>query len=311
MSLLNILLIALILLAAVQVYSLIKNYKALSVKNVWLTELNALIDGENYIEAEYFGINLLNQYASDADLHYSLGYSAYKLGRVDEALTHMGKAITLNKKMAAARHSLGYIWFYDKKNAKRAIPFLKEAIKCTPSYNRSYNTLAIVLDSEGETKEAFKLLKKAVKKYGAEATSLGTLGLLAFKQKDFIQAEEYFKKSIGLSPSFDAFCNLGNLYSMQLDYPEAVAAFKKAEELEGSDKQIKYWLGSALYLNQELKEAEVKLSEAIALDKAFAKAYLQRAFVYKKLKKNDAFLADYNKALSLDPSLKEKGEKNG
>ncbi|OGF51073.1 MAG: hypothetical protein A2231_13130 [Candidatus Firestonebacteria bacterium RIFOXYA2_FULL_40_8] len=310
MNLLDFLLIALFLLSVLQVFLFIKKYKALSLKNLWLTELNGLIDGGNYVEGEHLGISLLKSNPEDFDLHYSLGYCAYKLNRTEEALRHFDKAVSFKNAAGTAWHSLGYIWYYDKKNPEKAIKFLKQAIKRAPSFFRAYNTLAIVLDSTGKTAEALTLLKKSVKKYGGDANSLNTLGLLAFKQKDFLHAEEYFKSSIELCPSAETFSNLGNLYSLQLEFADAVFAFKKAEELDERDKQIKYWLGSALYLNHELKEAETKLNEAIGLDQNFAKAYLQRAFVNKKLKNNDAFLADYNKAITLDPSLKEKGAKD-
>jgi len=308
MTILDYLLIALFLLSAIQVYIFFRNIKALSIKKSWQAELNGLIDGGKFIEAEHLGISLLKNNAKDPDLQYALGYSAYKLNRMEEALTYFNKAVSLNKYLATAWHFLGYIWFYDKKDPAKAIIFLKKAVKYAPSLSRTYNTLAIVFDSLGETKKAFSILKKSVKKHGEDANSLNTLGLLAFKQKDFLLAEEYFKRKIELDPSFDTFSNLGNLYSMQLEYSAAVSAFRKAEELEGTDKQIKYWLGSALYLNQELKEAGVKLTEAIALDQNFAKAYMQRAFVNKKLKNDEAFISDYNKAISLDPSLKEKGD---
>jgi len=129
MTILDYLLIALFLLSAIQVYIFFRNIKALSIKKSWQAELNGLIDGGKFIEAEHLGISLLKNNAKDPDLQYALGYSAYKLNRMEEALTYFNKAVSLNKYLATAWHFLGYIWFYDKKDPAKAIIFLKKAVK--------------------------------------------------------------------------------------------------------------------------------------------------------------------------------------
>ena len=310
MSILNISVFILAIFVVLQVYSLRQKYKALSIKQVWLGKINELIDRGLFDEAENYGLSLLKGNLDDYDLYYSLGFCSYQLNRVNEAMDYFSKALTLNKKMAVAWYSLGYAYFHNKNKKEEAADCLKKAIKNSPSLKRAYNTLAIVLDTQGKAEKAFKLLSRSVKKYGGEPNSFNTLGLLAFKNRDFVAAEGYFNSSLELENSPETLCNLGNLHSMQMDYGQAVEVFEKAEVLSPKNKQIKYWTGSSLYLNREYKKACTKFDEAIALDNSFAPAFLQRAFANKKLGKNNAFLSDYEKAVQLDPSLRAKGDQN-
>lgn len=310
MSILNICIFILAVFVILQAYSLRQKYKSLSIKQVWLNKINELIDQGLFDEAERYGLSLLKGNLDDFDLYYSLGFCSYQLNRINEAMDYFLKALTLNKKMAVAWYSLGYAYFHNKNKTEKATECLKKAIKYSPTLLRAYNTLAIVLDSQGDTGTAFKLLNRSVKKYGGEANSLNTLGLFAFKNKDFVSAEKYFTSSLELENSPETLCNLGNLYSVQLDYPEAILVFEKAEVLSPGNKQIKYWLGSALYLNREFNKALIEFNEALKLDRSFAPALLQRAFVNKKIGKNEEYRSDYEKAVQLDPSLRVKGDQN-
>jgi len=157
----------------------------------------------------------------------------------------------------------------------------------------------------GQYKKAEKLLFSAVTEEEQAPKAYNTLGLISFKRKEFGSAVSHFRQSILLDDKdTEVLVNLANVHAMQMEYKDAEAVFLKAEALKPSDKFIKYWLGSTLYLAKEYNKAGVKLTEAIKLDPEFAQGYLQRAFVYKKLGNREEYLKDYGKAITLNPKLK-------
>ncbi len=82
------------------------------------------------------------------------------------------------------------------------------------------------------TKATEEKLRAWVRSHPNDSEVLFTLGLIAKKQGQYPQAEEYYRKAIEYDPRFSqAFSNLGNVYLAQKQIPLAISAYQQAIQI--------------------------------------------------------------------------------
>lgn len=247
----------------------------------------------------------------DAHLHYSLAYLYWKENKIDEMIGELKYTLKLNKKFALANFLLGYINFYNLGRKTDAIYYLEQAIKSDKKLIFAYNTFAVIYMSMNEFEKATGMFKKVMEHAKPEkdkkiiSNAYNNLGILEIKRGNYESAIDNFKKAQNFQPdNVDAMINLGNIYGIRLDYSLAYECFNRAEKIQNNNKFIKYWIGCLHYLEGEFTKSIEKLSDAISIDNEFAYAYLQKAYVYKKLGKEEEFKINYERAILLNPQIK-------
>lgn len=86
------------------------------------------------------------------------------------------------------------------------------------------------------------------------------------------------------------------------DYDNAIAAYRRAYEINTNSVQRLYNIALAQTQKGDLEGAIATCDDALALDTSFAPIYSLRAEANEKLDRKASVLADYDKAISLDPS---------
>jgi tetratricopeptide (TPR) repeat protein len=155
----------------------------------------------------------------------------------------------------------------------------------------------------GEAQTAFR---KAIDLRPEFAMAQNNLGSVLGAQGKNGEAEGWFLKAIALNPGIaEAHCNLGNALSSQGKYGEAEAACRKAIALSPDLAYSHKNLGNALMGQQRYGEAEVALRKATALDPDFAAAYNDLGNALSHQGKHGEAEEACRKAIALNPNFAE------
>ena len=96
-----------------------------------------------------------------AEMFYCLAYRNQQLGRLNEAVPFLNKAINEDPLYCDAHHLLGYI-LYQQGKPKEAIPYLKKAIEINPQYYSAYTNIGLALCKLGKIEEGVENFNKAL-----------------------------------------------------------------------------------------------------------------------------------------------------
>jgi len=155
-----------------------------------------------------------------ADAVIGLAESYESSGRTADAEAAYKKAIALRPDSWNGYNRLGN-FMYNHQRYEEAIAQYRHAIALTPDNSALYSNLADVYSDMGN--------------------------------RHYPEAEENYRKSITLDPSYAAYSNLGYLYIQEQNYAEAAAAVEKA--LQQNDKNYLVW-GNLAIAYEGLKDKE-------------------------------------------------------
>jgi tetratricopeptide (TPR) repeat protein len=120
----------------------------------------------------------------------------------------------------------------------------------------------------------------------------------------FDEAVAAYKKAIELNPNFSwSYHSLGDILLKLEKWEEAVAAYKKAVELNPDFSWSYHNLGDALLKLRQWEEAAVAYRCEIALNSDFAWSFCNLGDALTKLKQWDEAIATYLKAIEIDGDL--------
>jgi tetratricopeptide (TPR) repeat protein len=97
-----------------------------------------------------------------AAAHEKRGQALVLLGKIDEAIVSYKRAISLDLKNANAHYSLGNA-LKDKGQVDEAIACFQKAIALDPKFVTAHNSLGFALDAVGKQKEAIEAWRRAVR----------------------------------------------------------------------------------------------------------------------------------------------------
>ncbi|WP_445173742.1 tetratricopeptide repeat protein, partial [Microcoleus sp.] len=118
------------------------------------------------------------------------------------------------------------------------------------------------------------------------------------------EAVAAYKKAIELNPNFSwSYHSLGDVLLKLEKWEEAVAAYKKAVELNPDFSWSYHNLGDALLKLRQWEEAAVAYRCEIALNSDFAWSFCNLGDALTKLKQWDEAIATYLKAIEIDGDL--------
>jgi tetratricopeptide (TPR) repeat protein len=95
----------------------------------------------------------------------------------------------------------------------------------------------------------------------------------------------------------------GNAHYNAGQYKEAIAAYDRAIQLDPKDAKAYNNRATIYRFLHEYQRAIIDYSRAIELNPKYAWAYGSRGFVYSDLKEYKKAIADYDRAIALDPNL--------
>ena len=175
-------------------------------------------------------------------------------------------------------------------NLDAAIVELKGSIALSPYSDNTltaYKYLADTYQKQGKNDEAIKAYQQAGGFFPTSDTPHSALGLIYFNQKDFKDAEKEYSKAAALAPNTASnLYSLGQTYIAEGRYADAEIEFKRVKQLTApNDPSGFYALGQAYRKMGRYDDAAAQLTQAVALDKSYADAYLELGKTYTDMKK--------------------------
>jgi type IV pilus assembly protein PilF len=212
----------------------------------------------------------------DSNIHLELAQSYLKEGDLVSARREALLAVEKDPQNYEAHYSLAYV-FGQMSDYEHAIKHARLAIKHAKHYPEAQNLLGVLLVNSGSVDEAIGIFEKLT--------------------EDF----HY------LTPHL-AYGNLGDAYTKKGEYEKAVAALKKAVQLQPLFCLGYYRLGVAYNEMKRSKDALEALETCVTTEdqwgdcKRFQEAFALMGDIRAALGTPDTAREDYRKCLELDPN---------
>lgn len=194
-------------------------------------------------------------------------------GKENEAITAYRKAAELDPVNPIPFVNLGHA-YKKEHNEKESEAYYKKAIELDSNYASAWGALgSLLLDIPERLSEAEESLNKAVELDPLSPMPWNTLGILKVKQELYVEAAEFYEKSISVNPNYDAaWLNYGHLLTIHLDRPEeAIVAYGRAVELNPNESSA--WNNLGIHLSSipgRQVEAESASRTAISIEPRLA-----------------------------------------
>jgi type IV pilus assembly protein PilF len=167
-----------------------------------------------------------------ADVYYGQGTNELVGKNYMQALTYLIKAKELNPKDSKIRNNLGMAYYFREQPAL-AIEELKMALSLDGKNTDAHMNLGSIYMAKNRLKEARAEFEKALADltFANQYRNYYNLAVLALKEGDRKEALEYLGKAVA---ERDDYCSahfmLGEMYSEELRYKEALKSFKNASK---------------------------------------------------------------------------------
>lgn len=192
---------------------------------------------------------------------------------------------------------------FDTGDIQGAINFIKSLIRDNPKDVSALNLLSVAYSLRGDLSSATRVLKKALRIDPNYPETHYHLGLIYYRQKNYLKAVEEFNKAIEnylpreRSWMSDAYTALGEAFYKLgvIDY--AVKAWKKAVQTYPKNKRAKY------YLNK-IKKSGLKVAKVPILVFDFLRFSGMKIDEYLKQKRKNNFESEKEYKRVLDKIVK-------
>ena len=202
-------------------------------------------------------------------VHYVLGQSLDKSGKLEEAVFHYN-----------------------------------EALRIRPDFAMAHNNLGAAMARKGDDKSAIYHFDKAIHINYDFAEAHNNYATLLLKQNKFEEAAKHYKEAIRIDPeNIPAYNNMANMREAQGIYDEAVLYYKKALSINAQHADTHYRLGRILIKQKKVNEALSHFSEAIKLNPDFAEVYYEAGIILAKIGKLKTANAFFLKAIQIKPDF--------
>ena len=241
--------------------------------------------------------DIVRENNDEATAQEALGDCLGRLGRYEEALPHLNKAIELNPTPAFAHAALG--------DCLRALSRFEEArsgleiaVKRNPKSAFAHDRLAKCLRALGKYEQALPHLESAIALNPKSAFAYESLGNCLTQLGKYEQALPYLKDAIARNPmSYHAHMDLGECLRRLKRYEEALPYLK----FEPTSAFAQERLGDCLRMLGEYEQALSHLERAIKLNPKSSFAYELYGDCLKALRRYAEGILYFQTALALYP----------
>lgn len=207
-----------------------------------------------------------------------------------------------NSKMAEGYFMKGLSHLQEKNYELASVEF-NRSIQTDSNYKQSYYMLGIISDHRGQYDAAVQYYKEAIDIDSNYSEAYNAMGVAYSQQKKWKEALKAFRKALEnklyTTPHVPTM-NIGRLYLMQNDYPNAIQALSDAKRLAHLDFVI-YELGMALMEAGKIKEAIAEFREGVAIAPQNANLRYSLGLAFVKDGSKKAALTEFRKAADLAP----------
>jgi len=238
--------------------------------------------------------------------HLRLGADYARIGRLDEAVDVLHKAIALDPDDPQSRYLLALIYSTQKKFDEAASQYewlLQSASKDNPDNIEIYMYLAQLYYAEHQYAKAIVQFQKILELKPKDTQSLYLLGSLYLETGKRQDAYAIFKKVLDQDPDHDGALNsLGYMYAEDgIHLDEALSYVQRAIAIDGSNGAYYDSLGWVWYKKGQYKKALEALQQAAGLIED-AVVFDHMGDVYKALKQVLDSRRAWRRSLELVPN---------
>jgi tetratricopeptide (TPR) repeat protein len=240
-----------------------------------------------------------------ADSLHLLGVIAHQVGRHEQAIDLIGKAIALNDRVPAFHNNIGL--------TLRAIGRLEDAvahytrgISLKPDFAEAYKNLGDVLKQQGKADLAVMQYQQVLLLKPDAAEIHNILGGALCEQGRLDDGLAHYERALALRPDYaEAHNNLANVLQEQGKLDEAVARYQQALVLRPDFAEAHNNLGNMLRKQSKLDEAVAQYRRALAIKPDYAEAHCNLGPSLSEQGELDEAVAHWHQALALNPKVAE------
>lgn len=193
----------------------------------------------------------------------------------------------------------------------KAVGLLEEAIAIDPNYARAYASLANCYQLIGfyeylPPSEAYPKSEEAARKALSLDSSIAEahvayLSALTDYNHDWVGAEREFRATVASDPNYAAAYQYYGFALLGMGRgEEALAAMKRAKELDPVSPSVQTSLAWALFLSRKYEESAQECKRALELYPDFIPAHQLLGIVYGQLNDDNAALTEFSEAEALE-----------
>ena len=237
-----------------------------------------------------------------AEAYNNLGNALRQQGQLDAAIARFRQALQLETNNAPAFANLGSA-LLDQGHVSDAIAQFNKARELDPANAELLNNLAYALLRNGQGQEAIALLQQAIALHPRFADAHNNLGNLLLQSGRLDEAIACYQQALKLDPkSASAHANLGRALLQKHLLPEAIAQLQMAVQLGPGSADVENDLAGALIQAGKFDEARLHFRKAIDLRPNFAEAHNNLALALLQAGQVDEAIAQFEQALALQPN---------
>jgi tetratricopeptide (TPR) repeat protein len=241
-------------------------------KAKYLSRGEALLKEKKFQEATIEFRNALQLDERLAVAHWGLAQSYEGLQRYQEAFEEMGKTAELDPNNLDVRVKMGGYYLAGGKQSSAAISeaerLAKDVLQKDPNHIEGHILMGSVLFAQNHHDEALVELNHAIALDTQRVESYLSLSRFYMSTKDIAKAEETLLRAIavnGASPL--AHSEYGKFLAQVSRKDAAEVEFRKAVDLDPSNRDARFVLASFYLVNKQLDKAEAAYKALAELDK--------------------------------------------
>ncbi len=231
----------------------------------------------------------------------TLAQQHHAAGALEKAQALYLRVLQAQPEHADALHMLGVLTFQVGRG-EDAVNLIIRAIKLNESFPRAHFNLAHIQASLGQTQEAVRCYQRTIELMPNYPEAHCNLGKELRKLGRIEEAVSHYQAAIRIDPGYsEAHNNLGNARKLQGRLADAVNHYQDAIELQPDYAEAHFNLGSVLHTQENLETAVVHYQKAIALNPELATAHNNLGAALRTLGKMEESLAHFRRAVTLLP----------
>lgn len=274
---------------------------------------------------------------NDPNLLRLLGYSQFRLDRLEEAERALTHAVRLVPDFAQVHEDLAQVQLHRGK-VEEAIRSFRTAVRHDPSRTQAQQKLSELLALAGRGQEADetfrqmldndprrsrlaaalnlarngddtgaeRIYRDALRRDPDDVDALRLMGALCARRERYSDAEAFFRRAVGLAPDFwKAWINLGSACNEQQKFAEAERAYLQALALRPGSVHTLEKLGANSLNDGRLDDAVAWLHRALAIDHDHFPSLLCLGHALKTIGRQDEAVAAYRSCARAKPEFGE------
>jgi tetratricopeptide (TPR) repeat protein len=233
----------------------------------------------------------------------NLGAALQTDHRLDEAISHYRRAITVDSDYAPAYSNLATA-LREQKRTDDAAANYRQALKLQPEFASAHYNLANLLLEQGDAAAAADHFETAIRDEPPSADAHNNYGIALASVGRMEEASREFRQAIELdASSATTYRNLADALSSLGRTSDAIAALRRAVELDPNDAAIHYDLASGLLEVGKLDQAILEFRTSLRLAPGQVAAHNNLGIALGSQGKLDEAIEEFRRALSIQPDF--------